>query len=81
MTGSIFENVDDTITGQLRRARAEVHGGWQIVNESDIGNSGQSNDRMERFRVPGGWIYRSIIDPYHDCNDRVTMVFVPEVKS
>ena len=37
-------------------------------------------DRTERLRVPGGWIYRTVQNPFCigvEDQDRVSMVFVP----
>lgn len=44
---------------------------WEIVSES-------KGENTERMPVPGGWIYRTVIYPYHEGESAsVAMVFVP----
>lgn len=53
---------------------------WELVSERTHDN-GWPVDKTERLKVPGGWLYRTILDDVGGDNSRdiVAMVFVPEV--
>jgi len=70
--------MDDLDQDDLDQLNSIIHGRWQIVLESDTRGGMLSWDRMERLRVPGGWIYRNTVDLDHNGNDKVNLVFVPE---
>jgi hypothetical protein len=47
---------------------------WELVAERGAGDS------TERLRIPGGWLYRTILTPGSEsAPESVALVFVPEV--
>lgn len=53
---------------------------WELVSELSSGRD-DGCDMLERFRVPGGWLYRTVF-MFSVTNETrtpaVAMVFVPE---
>jgi len=48
---------------------------WELVNDTSTGDGKMWTDTTERLRIPGGWLYRVVLNV--DMKDRLQLVFVP----